>query len=129
MSSIFVFGSNLAGIHGAGAAAYAHHNCGAVWGYGVGLAGKSYAIPTKNHSLLPLSLPTIKHYVEDFLNYARKNPEDTFIVTCIGCGLAGFTARDIAPMFYEAPPNCQFDYNWKLHFTSKGLSPEYWGTF
>jgi hypothetical protein len=99
MSDVFVFGSNLAGRHGAGAALYARRNHGAIYGIGVGRQNNSYAIPTKDCTLNSLPLPVIEHYVYEFLEYAIYNPQDRFIVTAIGTGLAGFTVEQIAPMF------------------------------
>ena len=94
---IFVFGSNLAGAHGGGAARAARLHFGAVMGQGVGLQGRSYAIPTMHGG--PES---IQPYVEDFIIFAKQHPELTFLVTPIGCGIAGFQARDIAPLFASA---------------------------
>lgn len=124
---IFVFGSNEAGIHGAGAARIAFRQRGAVWKEGWWHHGTSFAIPTKDRSIrksLPLS--KIQFYVDQFLEYARKHPELTFQVTAIGCGLAGFKHSQIAPMFANAPDNCWFDDAWKPYLP--GLHP-YWGTF
>ena len=94
---IFVFGSNLAGAHAGGAARIAHEKFGAVWGQGVGLQGQSYAIPTMQGGV-----ETIRPYVDRFLNYADNHPNYTFLVTRIGCGIAGFTAEQIAPLFHDA---------------------------
>ena len=99
---VFVFGSNLAGRHGAGAAKLAHNKFGAQYGYGKGITGQSYAIPTKDKDLRILSLREIKSYVEEFIEYAKLNPNIHFLVTKIGCGLAGYTVIDIAPMFAKA---------------------------
>jgi hypothetical protein len=98
---IFVFGSNLAGRHGKGAArdAILHH--GAVWGVGIGRRGNSYAIPTKNEQLYPLPLGRVKYFVKLFLRYARRHPELTFDVTPIGTGYAGFSVSEIAPLFND----------------------------
>ena len=109
---IFVFGSNLAGIHGAGAAAFARKNCGARIGVGVGMTGESYAIPTKDENIETLDLKTIEGYVDEFLEFARKNPRKKFFVTRIGCGLAGYTDSQIAPMFTRVPPNCILPPEW-----------------
>jgi hypothetical protein len=103
---IFVFGSNLAGRHGKGAALIARQRHGAVYGQGVGLQGSSYAIPTKDERLRPLPLEAIRGYVEEFKAFARQHPEQTFQVTAIGCGLAGYRPDQIAPMFADAPANC-----------------------
>ena len=94
---IFVFGSNLAGFHGGGAARIAHNKFGAIWGQGVGLQGQSYAIPTMQGGV-----ETVRPYVDEFISFAKQHPELTFLVTRIGCGIAGFTDEDIAPLFKEA---------------------------
>ncbi|MBD5368768.1 MAG: hypothetical protein HDR83_05875 [Bacteroides sp.] len=94
---VFVFGSNLAGMHGGGAAMQALRHFGAEWGNGVGPQGQSYAIPTMQGGV-----ETIKPYVDDFIEYARECDQNTFYVTRIGCGIAGFTDEEIAPLFDEA---------------------------
>ena len=94
---IFVFGSNLAGMHGGGAARIARLHFGAVMGKGVGLQGQSYAIPTMQGGV-----ETIRPYVYRFIAYAKRHPEKYFLVTPIGCGIAGFEAEDIAPLFEKA---------------------------
>ena len=99
MREIFVFGSNLAGRHGAGAALCARKDHGAIYGMGRGLQGHSYAIPTKDHNIKTLPLNEIRFYVNSFLLFAKENPDMIFNVTPIGCGLAGYRATDIAPMF------------------------------
>lgn len=104
---VFVFGSNLAGRHGKGAALAARQCYGAVYGQGIGRQGMAYAIPTKGRFLQSLSLDVIAGHVRDFLAHARENPEVTFNVTPIGCGLAGYSPEDIAPMFRGAPKNCE----------------------
>ena len=96
-NEIFVFGSNLAGAHGGGAAWLAYRRFGAVWGEGVGLHGRTYAIPTMQGGV-----DTIKPYVDDFILFAREHGELTFLVTRIGCGIAGFRDEDIAPLFKDA---------------------------
>ena len=96
-NEIFVFGSNLAGMHGGGAARIARLHFGAVMGKGVGLQGQSYAIPTMQGGV-----ETIRPYVNDFLDFAKHHPEMQFLVTPIGCGIAGFEAEDIAPLFEGA---------------------------
>jgi hypothetical protein len=93
---IFVFGSNAAGLHGGGAAHQAM-KWGAVWGQGAGLQGQTYAIPTMFDMVAE-----IKPYVDEFLNFAHAHPELKFLVTEIGCGIAGFTPSDIAPLFQPA---------------------------
>lgn len=107
MKPIFVFGSNLAGRHGAGAALFAAKNHGAVYGVGMGLQGNSYAIPTKNRNIETLPLGYIQEYVDIFIKYARANPDLQFQLTAIGCGLAGYKPEQIAPMFAQVPPNVQ----------------------
>ncbi|MDE6010661.1 MAG: hypothetical protein K2F87_04335 [Muribaculaceae bacterium] len=94
---IFVFGSNLAGHHAGGAARTARLKFGAVEGQGVGLQGRSYAIPTMQGGV-----ETIKPYVDEFIDLAREWDQTTFYVTRIGCGIAGFTDEEIAPLFREA---------------------------
>lgn len=116
---IFVFGSNLAGIHGAGAARAAADYWGAELGEGLGLTGSAWAIPTKDKQIRTLSLAKIKVYVEHFLAYAKlaqhKHPERKFFVTRVGCGLAGYTDAEIAPLFEGAPPNCSFAEQWRKY--------------
>ena len=96
-NEIFVFGSNLAGAHGGGAARMAYRRFGAVWGIGVGLTGRTYAIPTMQGGV-----DTIKPYVDQFIAFAREHRQLPFLVTRIGCGIAGFRDRDIAPLFAQA---------------------------
>lgn len=96
-NEIFVFGSNLDGFHGGGAARIALNKFGAVWGQGVGLQWQSYAIPTMQGGV-----ETIKPYIDEFITFARNHPELTFYVTRIGCGIAGFADNEIAPLFREA---------------------------
>lgn len=105
MTTIFVFGSNLAGRHGKGAALEAVRSWGALRGCGAGPQGNSYAIPTKDAQLRTLPLASIKPHVLQFINWARDHPKDCFLVTAIGCGLAGYEPKDIAPMFSAAPEN------------------------
>lgn len=93
-NEIFIFGSNLAGAHGGGAARVAYNYFGAVWGQGVGLQGQSYAIPTMQGGV-----DTIRPYVDEFIEFATQHPELIFLVTKIGCGIAGFIEEDIAPLF------------------------------
>lgn len=110
---IFVFGSNEAGIHGAGAALEARQKHGAKLGIGFGHVGNSFAIPTKDENIKTLPLSIIKKYVEMFLAYAKATPENTYQVTRIGCGLAGYKDSDIAPMFKDAPENCKLPDGWR----------------
>jgi hypothetical protein len=104
---IFVFGSNLAGRHGRGAAKDAVDKYGAIYGQGAGLQGHSYAIPTKDERIQTLPLLVISNYVKQFLWFATVHPEMEFFVTKIGCGLAGYTPEQIAPFFRGAPKNCK----------------------
>lgn len=104
---VFVFGSNLRGLHGAGSAAAAVNLHGAEYGVGVGPTGKAYAIPTKDWNIKTMPLEEIKPYVRDFIEYATVHPEITFKVVAIGCGLAGYTPEDIGPMFAGSPINVQ----------------------
>ncbi len=96
-NEIFVFGSNLAGSHGGGAAWLAYERFGAVWGQGVGLQGQSYGIPTMQGGV-----ETIRPYVDEFIAFAAEHPEYLFLVTRIGCGIAGFTPQEMAPLFAKA---------------------------
>lgn len=117
---IFVFGSNLAGRHGAGAALYARANFGAVLGKGVGRQGNSYGIPTKGYNMKVLNLEVIGDYVKGFIQYAQEHPELVFKVTTVGTGYAGYSHEEIAPLFQGSPNNCIFDSRWKSF-----LGPEY----
>lgn len=110
---IFVFGSNEQGIHGAGAAKFAKEHHGAVEGEGRGRTGNAYALPTKRTPWERLSLSEIERNVWDFLDYARTHPELEFEVTRVGCGLAGYSQADIAPLFEGAPENCELPDGWR----------------
>lgn len=112
---IFVFGSNQAGVHGAGAAKYARERHGAIMGQGEGLQGTSYAIPTKDWTIRTLPLDIIRIFVDRFLDFAREHPEMSFYVTPIGCGLAGYKRADIEPLFKDMPANCRFAETWDDH--------------
>ena len=96
-NEIFVFGSNLRGMHGGGAAYIAYRQFGAVMGQGVGLQGQSYAIPTMQGGQ-----ETIRPYVDEFIEFAKEHTNLTFLVTRIGCGIAGLTDEEIAPLFEKA---------------------------
>ncbi len=122
---IFVFGSNLAGRHGAGAARYAYEKEGAVMGKGYGHFGNSFAIPTKNAKIETMPVIEINMFVELFLEYAKQNPQLEFKVTQIGCGLAGYTPADIAPMFIGGQDNVYYDTAWKDYLTDDS---KFWGT-
>lgn len=127
---VFVFGSNLAGIHGSGAAATAFNIHGFPWGLGVGPARDCYAIPTKDCSIMTLPLSIIEQYVRQFLAFAElmEGADIQFKVTRIGCGLAGLKDKQIAPMFDSAPGNCWFDEQWES-WLGAGPGRRYWGTF
>ena len=96
-NEVFVFGSNLGGLHGGGAARAAYNKFGAIWGQGVGMQGQSYAIPTMQGGV-----ETIAPYVDEFIEYAKNHPDKRFLVTEIGCGIAGFAPEEIAPLFAKA---------------------------
>lgn len=111
---VFVFGSNLSGYHGGGAAAAAHVLYGAKWGKAEGLSGRSYALPTVKEFIAgPLGVDEIRLHVEKFLQFANDHSELSFFVTRVGCGLAGHQDEDIAPMFRDAPLNCSLPLTWK----------------
>ena len=123
---IFVFGSNEAGVHGAGSALDARIWHGAVYGVGIGRQGNSYGIPTKGMRLEILSPAAVKAHVDVFVAYAKKYPQAQFMVTAVGCGHAKFTHDAMAVMFTGAPDNCWFDTLWKPFL---GDSRKYWGTW
>lgn len=112
MTDIFVFGSNLAGRHGAGAAKFAVDHHGAVYGKGIGIQGHSYGIPTKDQFIKTLPLDIIARHVEVFKDFARRHDELTFYVTPIGCGLAGYKREQIKPFFEDMPSNCRLAETW-----------------
>lgn len=109
---IFVFGSNLAGRHGAGAAKAAL-SYGAKLGFGIGFHGRTYAIPTKDENIRSLPTSLIRFYVDNFKTFVLEYPELEFFVTRIGCGLAGYKDYQIAPMFKDFPENCSFAMEWR----------------
>lgn len=111
--TVFVFGSNLAGRHGKGAALEAQSSFGAIPGQGVGRMGASYAIPTKDAKLAPLPLGQIEQEVNRFIQYAKDTQSEKFFVSRIGCGLAGYADAQIAPLFLKAPSNCSFAKEWE----------------
>ena len=108
-NEVFVFGSNLAGAHGGGAALLAYRKFGAIWGQGVGLQGQSYGIPTMHGGV-----DAIKPYVDEFIKFAKTRPDLTFLVTRVGCGIAGFTNEEISPLFAKAHevPNIVLPAGW-----------------
>lgn len=119
MTRIFVFGSNLAGRHGAGAAKEARLKHGAVYGEGIGRTGNAYAIPTLDGQLRKLQLNRIRSHVIEFRHYAKDHPELEFYVTRIGCGLAGFHDNHIAPMFHSLPSNCILPVEWLQYLSEE----------
>jgi hypothetical protein len=109
---IFVFGSNLAGRHGAGSAKHAMLHHGARYGVGVGFCGTSYAIPTKDANLRVMPINAIKPHIDTFVEFARQNPSMTFEIVKVGCGLAGYTDSQVAPLFKGLPSNCRVHPDW-----------------
>lgn len=124
--NIFVFGSNEAGIHGAGAAKDAIMLYGAKMGVGRGPQGHSYAIPTKDRNIETLPLEKVAEYVQEFLDVARTRDDLTFVVTKIGCGLAGFTEEQIAPLFKGAPEHCLLPIGWREMNGEASDAPSWW---
>jgi len=123
-NEIFVFGSNLAGIHGAGAALHAAKNFGAERSIGYGMVGRSFAIPTicrsfaiptKDKKIKTLPISEIKSYVSLFVSFANERPNLEFFITRVGCGLAGYSDSDIAPLFEGIGDNCSVPYEWKKY--------------
>lgn len=124
---VFVFGSNLAGTHGAGAAYEAKRRGFPIYlGSGFDNQSGCYAIPTKDQEIQTLGIEVIEVYVNQFMEYAESNGDLRFQVTRIGCGLAGLSDSEVAPLFNEAPPNCYFDIAWRPFL---GDNHRYWGTF
>lgn len=101
-NQVFVFGSNTKGYHGGGAAYFAHKNFGAEWGIAEGVSGKTYAIPTCDTRIKKIDIEELSLSIDRFVGYACGNPEYIFLVTPIGCGIAGFTPDEIAPLFLLA---------------------------
>lgn len=112
--AIFVFGSNLKGIHDKGGASLAAKYYGAQSGQGEGFAGQSYALPIKDNSLDTLSLSEVNMHVKNFLAYAKERRDAFFMVTRIGCGMGGFSDDQIAPMFNKVPNNVWLPGKWLL---------------
>lgn len=110
---IFVFGSNLAGRHGKGAALTARQQYGAEYGVGIGLTGQSYAIPTKDHEIRPLPLAVVSHHIAEFVKFSKQG-QHNFYVTPVGTGLAGFSHAMIAPLF-RGSINCWFPREWEKY--------------
>ena len=119
----WVFGSNEAGRHGAGAAKVARVNFGAAYGVGRGPTGKAYAIPTKDRHLAVLPLDVVRENIADFLAHAQANPKTMYFVSRVGCGLAGNNDDDIGPLFADAPLNCILPTDWKIYVSQAGVAP------
>jgi len=124
--TVFVFGSNEAGMHGAGAAKTAREKYGAKMGISYGHVGRSFAIPTKDEYLRVLDPYIIKHYVHGFLAYAYGKHRLKFYITAVGTGLSGIPHETMARMFEGASENCFFDEVWKPYL---GNTYNYWGTY
>jgi hypothetical protein len=122
---IFVFGSNLAGLHNGGAARTAERHYGAVRFVGSGPSGNTYAIPTMNEHFETRPFADLAASVGAFKRYAEFQPNTVFQVTRIGCGIAGFTDAQVAPLFLDAPVNCEFDSAWEPWLPGR----KFWGTF
>jgi len=124
---VFVFGSNELGIHGGGAAKVAREKFGARLHQGFGPQGNTFAIPTCSKPTgepnSSIEYETVEFYVDCFLLYAKRTPQKRYKVTQIGCGLAGWTIEEMAPLFLEAPSNCSFDTAWKPILGDR----KYWG--
>jgi hypothetical protein len=115
ITEIFCFGSNLAGRHGLGAAKWAHDRYDAVYGVGRGRTGFAYAIPTKDEKIKTLPLSRIEPFVKEFIQYTIEHPELTFILTRIGCGLAGYTDKEMAPLFKGISNNVKVPVEWEFY--------------
>ena len=126
---VFVFGSNKAGRHGAGAAKYAYRHEGAKMGIGEGITGNSYALPTKGHKIEFIPLKEVALSVARFIETAESwhNKDTQFKVTQVGCGLGGFTKEEIAPLFENTPDYCFFDKKWIPILGTEHFN--YWGSF
>jgi hypothetical protein len=124
-SEIFVFGSNLGGRHGLGAALDAKTLYGAIEGQLEGLQGSSYGIPTKDLAMRSMSLKSINKRVYTFMEFAAANPQLTFNVTPIGTGLAGYSHDDIGPLFAYAPTNCKIPLVWQKYMKQPN-NYKYW---
>jgi hypothetical protein len=111
---IFVFGSNLSGFHGAGAAKYAHQYYGAEMGVGEGFTGKCYALPTKDKNIRTLPIQDVRYHIAKFFTEASVKQTLTFKFTPVGCGLAGFTVHEMSSIVRSlgAPSNVLFTNEW-----------------
>ena len=124
-NQIFVFGSNLRGAHGKGAALYAVRYCGAEYGNPIGLQGQSYAIPTKDRHIQTLPIDKIIPYIQAFKQFTLDQPNREFFVTAVGTGLAGYRHEDIAPWFIGCNSNCVFPVEWECYLNYERLSALY----
>lgn len=113
MAKIFVFGSNRLGIHKRGAAKDALNRYGAILGQGEGIQGQSYALPTKSTPWKSLTVDEIREHANTFVKYAKSHGDDEFLLTRVGCGLAGFTDEQMAPLFADSPVNVTIPIEWK----------------
>jgi hypothetical protein len=114
---VFVFGSNLSGIHGAGAAKYANQVLKYPWGIFEGLTNGAYGIPTKDADIGFMELEKIRPFVERFCDHTHRNPQNRYFVTRVGCVLAGHEDRHMAALFREAAANCSFAEEWRPYLT------------
>lgn len=125
--TIFVFGSNLAGIHGAGAALYAKYQLEAEQGIGIGLTGKCYAIPTKDRNIESMTVKCIEYYVDHFIDFVYNTPQYDYKITQIGCGLAGNDQSIMADLFRHGMyGNCYYDTAWRDYLPKNA---QFWGTY
>ncbi|ESK56596.1 A1S_2505 family phage non-structural protein [Acinetobacter tjernbergiae] len=120
--TVFVFGSNLAGIHDSGAARVAAQHFAAVKGVGRGWAGQSFAIPTLNEHIQQMPLSQIEHYVDDFKVYAKHHPKMKYFLTALGCGIAGYKVSEIAPLFKGIHPNVIFPESFRPYIEADAIS-------
>ena len=111
--AILVFGSNLAGRHGAGCAVVARKRFGAVYGVGIGRTGRCYALPTKSENLRLLGMKRMQEFIQEFREHTKCNKHETYFVTRVACRLAGYEDADIAPLFRGATRRCNFPIDWK----------------
>lgn len=126
--AVFVFGSNLSGVHGAGAALFAVRKRGAVLGQGIGIQGSSYALPTKGlaPALPVLPLGEVAQHASDFKKYAAQNPEVVFQLTAVGCGLAGNKNEDVAPLFLGCSANVLLPPEWQGIMPDSNAPERFW---
>lgn len=114
---VFVFASNQRGRHGAGAALYAVSYFGAQEGFGEGFMGQSYGIPTKDHQIKTRPLEDIVPAIERFMDFARLHRRLKFFLTPVGCGRAGYTDAQVAPLFHRLSSNCAIPLSWSEYFS------------